>query len=427
MKTIKASENLTGQSKWLFTPLDKSCFNMVIKGTWLFSSQLDPEILCNSLPELLTYYPHIAGRIINGEYIEMNNAGISFSFCEETGAGISEVLRETKAIDRYSIPIDLKKAKKGEEPLFTVRLTRLKDGSVLSVHCAHVCMDGSSFYTMMQNWSKLVRKEAIEHPVLDQSLFPKTDKSVAKEHIIEEVIKKGWKSVNFSVVIDHIISGIKGVNRHRTGAITLSNRDITLLKEKIENSTGKTLGTHAVLCAWLAKMCLQLTKAGKDETCSILSVVDARGRSGNIPRNFVGNAVSNIPSCEFSAGAGISVIAEAVAESLKILQEPEQFEEYMMLNLYAMEYTLPYVPFDVKAMNSKHPTVIYINNFSRFPMYDIDFGTGKPFRILPHDLPDAVKIFPSPNGDGVEVYLSGYLAKYYNRLKKERFELVFSE
>lgn len=423
MEIIKASGNRMVQSKWIFTPLDISCMNMVIKGTWLFSSHPQPQILQNSLSELLRYYPHVAGRICNGKYIEINNTGVSFTFSEEPGITTKDVLSDSKAIDRYAAPIDLKKAKKGESPLFTVKLTHLKDGSILSVHCAHVCMDGSSFYTMMQNWGKLARKEIVEPPVLDQSLFPVTDKSVTKEQVTEKVMERKWKSVNFSFIIDHIISGIKGINHHRTGAIKLSNKDIAQLKQKIEDETGKTFGTHAVLCAWITKMCLELFKIEKDKTCSVISVVDARGRAGNIPENFIGNAVSNIPSAGFPAGANISVFAEAVANSLKILQEPQQFEEFILLNLYAMEYTLPFVPFDVKAMNSKHPTVIYINNFSRFPMYDIDFGTGRPFRILPHDLPDAVKVFPSPNGEGVEIYLAGYLAKYYNKVLSKPLKL----
>lgn len=419
METIKASANPSGISKWTFTPLDKSCLNMIIKGTWLYTSRIEPEILRHSLPELLSFYPHLAGRIREEEYIALNNEGISFVFDERPATGIREAADDPKAIDRYAAPLDLKKAKRGEGPLLTVRLTWLRDGSILSVHCAHVCMDGSSFYTMMQNWSKIAGKRPVDAPVLDRSLYPKADRSLDNDEVVETVIQNGWKRVGFSLLIRHLVNGIKGVNGNRTKAIPISGEVIAKWKQKSREDTGKTFGTHALLCARLAKMSIALSGIEKEEKCTVLSVVDTRGRAGSVPYGFVGNAVSNIPSAEFIAGANPDTIAQAVADSLRLLHEPQRFEKFIQLNLYAMEFKLPFVPFDVQAMNSKKPTVIYINNFSRFPMYDIDFGTGRPFRILPHDLPDAIKIFPSPDGRGVEVYLSGYLAKYYNRLKNK--------
>jgi hypothetical protein len=70
-------------------------------------------------------------------------------------------------------------------------------------------------------------------------------------------------------------------------------------------------------------------------------------------------------------------------------------------------------------MYSKKPTVFHINNFSRFPVYRIDFGSGKPKVVIPSDLANPIFIWNAPpQKDGVEVYFSGTLACTIARLKE---------
>lgn len=417
MDIIKSTKKYKGDAKWEFTSLDKSCINMVIKGTWLYSVKLDADLLQNSLSELLDYYPHLTGRIKDQSYIEINNEGVFFSVIEKTNVNLEDIRCDKNAINRYSTGINLKETIKGNAPLFVVTLTHLKDGCVLSVQCVHACMDGSSFYTMMRNWGMITRKKFIIPPVLDQSLYPKTDDSLTKEVVVEKVKILRWKSMSFSLLIDHLFQSITGISRKKTEAIHISEEVIAKLKQIIGKESGKTYGTHAVLSAMITKICLSLYNLKNDEKCSVLSVVDIRGRIKNMPHEFVGNAVSNIPSNDFTANTSLADIAEAVDMPLKaMLLNQEKLEEYIFLNLYAMRYQLPFVPFDVKGMNAKRPTTIYLNNFSRFPMYDVDFGKGKPISIIPHDLPDAVKVFPTPDDKGVNIFFMGYLAKYYNKL-----------
>ena len=407
-QTIKAPYHETNGGKWVFTPLDRTCLDMVIKGTWLFTYRIDAETLKGSLAVILGLYPHLSGRINPGGYVDMNNEGVSFSVDHKPSATLDDIRRDDGAADRYSTGIDLRKAKKGEAPLLAVTLTHLKDGSVLSVHCAHVCMDGSAFYSMMRNWALISRGGPVKPPVMDQSLVPVPDGQLSKEAVMDEVAGMGWHGVSFTLLLSHIWQGITGVAKTRTKAIHIPDEVITRLKESVSQRSGKQYGNHAVLSALIARMCLELSGVPDGAECSVLSVVDARGRAGNIPPGFAGNAVSNIPSESFNAAASPEAVAQAVDGRLKeILSDPGKLGHYMLLNMYAMEYKLPLVPFDLKGMNSKRPTTIYINNFSRFPMYDIDFGHGRPVQIIPHDLPDMVKLFPTPDGQGVDIYLMG--------------------
>lgn len=47
----------------------------------------------------------------------------------------------------------------------------------------------------------------------------------------------------------------------------------------------------------------------------------------------------------------------------------------------------------------------------KFPIYDVDFGDGKPLLILPDDLADQIEFEPLPDKSGVEIIFRGYLAK----------------
>ena len=67
-------------------------------------------------------------------------------------------------------------------------------------------------------------------------------------------------------------------------------------------------------------------------------------------------------------------------------------------------------------MHATRPTTVYVNSFSRVPIYEVDFGDeGSPVRpvlAIPHDLPDPVLIWPAPPGTGgVEVFLTGRMAR----------------
>jgi hypothetical protein len=89
----------------------------------------------------------------------------------------------------------------------------------------------------------------------------------------------------------------------------------------------------------------------------------------------------------------------------------------MQLNLNAMKHKLPLAPFDILGMHAKKPTVVYLDNFSTLHIYDINFGSGLPVKVIPHNLHDQVVIWPAPPArGGVEVYFSGIPIRYVSLL-----------
>jgi len=93
-----------------------------------------------------------------------------------------------------------------------------------------------------------------------------------------------------------------------------------------------------------------------------------------------------------------------------------------------MKNKLSYDPFKLPDMHAKKPTVAYINNFSKLPIYDLDFGSGKPQFVIPHNLYDQVVIWPAyPEKGGVEVYFSGIPARIIKKqgTDKHFFEILY--
>ncbi len=90
----------------------------------------------------------------------------------------------------------------------------------------------------------------------------------------------------------------------------------------------------------------------------------------------------------------------------------------MELNLYTIKQKLPLAPFEVMGMHAKKPSVVYLNNFSRLHIYDIDFGRGNPVKVIPHNLQDQVVIWPAPpKVGGVELYFAGVPLRYTGKLE----------
>jgi len=140
-----------------------------------------------------------------------------------------------------------------------------------------------------------------------------------------------------------------------------------------------------------------------------------------LPAGFVGNASTTAATPSFksvSSITGIAAIIDQILDPLRQKPSPE-LEELLSINFNAMKHRLSYFPFNVPGIHAKKPTVAYINNFSKLPIYDLDFGSGKPEFVIPHDLLDQVLIWPAhPGKGGVEVYFSGIPARMISRLSK---------
>jgi hypothetical protein len=90
---VKAEAYNLPYEVWEFTPLDRACLRMVIRGTWIFNNELDVKLIKDALGKTLSYYPHLAGRMKNQAGITLTNDGVPFSLADEPGLSIEDVLK----------------------------------------------------------------------------------------------------------------------------------------------------------------------------------------------------------------------------------------------------------------------------------------------------------------------------------------------
>ncbi|MBL4706625.1 MAG: hypothetical protein JKY54_19000 [Flavobacteriales bacterium] len=409
-QVVIAAQAPQPNSKWAFSNVDLNLFPVVLRGTWIFDHQLDGKDLQQGLSTLLSYYPHLAGRM-KGRKIVLSNQGVLF-ICASNPALSREDLRKDHSLaKRVSAPLSRIKIMLGESASMSVKLTMLKDGSVLSVRCSHACMDGFSFYTMMSDWGKICRGIDIDPPIIDQAVFP-TFSNSKKDEAKSKAQAQGWYGISLSGLFRMLwlVSSGKAVSRSRP--YYFSPDMIDKMKQELSEDDNKPFSSNTVLAALLANWLSSLLKHTDDTECSMTMVVDCRQRVACFPNKFIGNASSVLSFSIANANAGLKEVAESIHAALSRLRDPSSsaFSDQYWLLSELIYHRVTLMPCNVTEAFSKQPREYYLNNFTRFPIYEVDFSHGEPVLVIPHNLPDPVLIWPAPpEKGGFEVYLTGSL------------------
>jgi shikimate O-hydroxycinnamoyltransferase len=414
---LKAKTESQAKDFWTFSQLDTNCLRLEIKGLWLFQGRVNIDALQNSLIKTLDFYPHLSGRIA-GKGINMNNAGVEWQIVEQERISTVDVRKNQHALSDFNSGLKHSQMIKGKAPLLSVQVTNISDGYVICVHCSHVCLDGDGFYSFVNNWSKLHRGETID--VTIEKALVLFQQSHTKEEVEQSAIANKWHKMNASILWQFAIIGITKVFSKVTEPIFISDNTIDAIKQSLFDKTGIKYGTHAILSALITRMFMRLNNANPEDIYSQMSVMDIRNRFESINQNYAGNAITTIPTPEFKASVSFDVLVEIIDNSIKeMLNDRQRFADFVILNMETANMKVPYLPLDLKKMNARKPQAIYINNMRRFPVYDVDFGTGKPIWTPPNDLSDIVKIWPTaPDHEkGVEIYIRGYLVTKIKRIK----------
>ncbi len=425
-EAIQASTPKTSDTSWKLQRFDTASQHMVIRGTWLFAKRLEPERLKATLPELLSYYPHLAGRLLDGKQISFNNAGVPFTEKQRNDITLEALQADHTLADKLAPKLSWTRFRRGKEAPLQITISHLPDGDVLTAYVAHACMDGISFYTMIKQWSDLCTGQAMTPPLLDQSLH---DLEIAhtKEEAIAEAKRLGWKKISLWSLLTALPHFIFGNITKRARPIHLSEEGLKRLRLAAVEETGKPeLSNIDALSAHLARMCAGLIKLSDGVEFSQVIVADTRQRFEKLPPHFVGNAAFGVRGADFFVGQSLGEVAVLNHEMFgPFLTKPSAAYTYeYKLASELMHYKSLWLPYNFLKAHSRRPQMIYLNSFAKFPIYEVDFGgdnnPNPPVYVIPHVLPDPVLIWPAPPArGGIEVFLTGALAKALMRLSSD--------
>lgn len=398
---------------WKFSLLDMACGDMIIKAIWIFNTKLDTELMGEKLSVLLEKYPFLAGRLKSAEGISCSNDGLPFDVVERQDVVIKDVLKSQHVYDDFSLRLDIKDFKTGKCAPVTIRVTNLRDGAVLAVQMAHICMDGHSFYRMMNEWGRLCCGEDVDIQQDTQFEFPKPE-FMPKSQVAAILEKSNWTKLGFRDLVKMLIYGVSKDSKVSCTPLLIDGDKVRSLKAVACQKTGCKISTNSILSAVIVKIVMNLNGLNGKRDYSLLTVADIRGRYKNVADSFIGNASNNIVTRSLKDDCDVFELARQIQENVSRYIENKDgvMDEYVGLCMNSLKHKLPYVAFDLPEMNSKKPTTVYINDQHKLQVYDLNFGNGKPVIAFPNDLPDMVKIWPANDGKGsVLLFFKGYLAK----------------
>jgi hypothetical protein len=404
----------------VLTPLDRYAFQWVIQGTWVFASRLDIDVLKQGLARLLASYPLLGGRVVAGQRIEGSAKGIPVIHDSDETVGAADFHPGRVDAARFACEIHPRRVRAGAAPLLTLKLTQLREGCVLAICCSHACLDGHSFYQMARNLSLAATGAAVAPPPCER----RSDDTRLRQRaqVARDARQAGWHRITALDALSYAAAQSRW--RDRAFVARFPPPVLQRCRDALARSSACTgLSINSALIAHLAYCVARLVGLAGRDSFSVSVAVDQRERVRALARDFAGNAVSVVATAPIPAESGREDIAARLHERLApLLTKPSPpLESIARLTADIVFYRLPYSPVAGLRLLGRRRLLFYTNSFARFPVYDLDFGSGsrpvRPIRAIPHNLGDPILVWPAPPpAGGLELYFSGWLARAVRRL-----------
>ena len=380
----------------------------------VYPKGLDVANLQRSLSVMLGKYPLLSGRMRKDAQglpcIEGNDAGVRFKVhqCDGPLPAYGPDNHLHPLLKGFHTPIYPWNIFKDSQPLFEVDVYQFADGgAILSNTAAHSVMDGTAYWNFMVDWAACARGEEVPA------------RSMAREQLIElgqgnleapytrgYFYEMGWRDrlrMYAGLGWQHLVSIDKDVFRIPAATIEQWKQQA---RAEFPEADGVT--TAELVTAHCLKVLNPLWQHRRDRCLG--HVIDLRyKRRLRVPRHFFGNALGH-GEVMYSADELGSQSLAAIALKSRMPAESLTNED-LLGYLGLMERARQNKGILGLMMRSVGRTLdggLVLNNCSHYPMYEIDFGTGRPswhdatrvvFRML--------MIIPTPEMDGgVDIHLT---------------------
>jgi len=382
--------------------------HVALSYVYYFDGRLDPDDLCHSLGELLSGFPFLAGRLVRtaaGEHdVRYDGGAVSFVVEDDDRPmprrASSDGTKQPFGATRNSIPF-WRVALAGQ-PLFRARLSRYADGSALAVSISHALVDMHSFCALMDDWAG-AHRGATRTPPGERGLpWPANSRehSALREHFLHF----------------NRIDALRTTARFARGGLDCETRTVHFTQSELAGmrgeaqrtlETGEWISTNDALAAHLWSELGALRRFDRGTASVLTSIVNLRQcGSRALAKTYFGNATLAIPATLAEDGsAGLSRRAAAVRGSIRRLDDERIGGVIAYLESRARKDDLRGVWPRMDVFESD----LWINNWSKFGIYEVDFGAGKPswFDMPNVPIPWFSLVLPAPPAiGGVDVHLS---------------------
>ncbi|KAJ8764050.1 hypothetical protein K2173_004941 [Erythroxylum novogranatense] len=402
------------------------------------------SLLKHSLSQTLTHFPPLAGRLTTDSdgyvYINCNDKGVDFIHASATHLHVYDILSPTHvpACVKSFFALDRTVSYSGHyTPVMAVQVTEIADGLFIGCAVNHAVIDGTSFWNFFNTFAefsrginKISRQPSFSrHSVLISQAVLKVPMGGPKltfneneplsERIFSfsrESILKLKSRVNSRKVTDNTISdAVELLGKQSNDTDYFTNGKAATILEKLyktavskpqESETVPEISSFQSLCALLWQAVTRARKLNPSTTTTFRMAVNCRNRlNPKLDPLYFGNAIQSI-----STYASVSdvlcrdlkwcaeqlnknVVAHDDAAVRRVVEDWEESPRCFPLGNY-------------------DGASITMGSSPRFPMYDTDFGWGRPLAVrsgAANKFDGKISAFPGQEGGGsvdLEVVLS---------------------
>ncbi|KAK8515119.1 hypothetical protein V6N13_122110 [Hibiscus sabdariffa] len=381
------------------------------------------SLLKQSLSKTLSFFPPLAGRLHTDEkgyiYIACNDAGVEFHHAQCGSRFIRDVIGPVHVPElvKEFFTFDKTVSYQGHyRPIMAVQFTELADGVFIGCSVNHAVTDGTSFWNFFNTFAEICRKISNGNNETIEKISRRPDFSRESVLISPAILKvpDGGPRVTFNEN-----------EPLRERIFSFSREAILELKAKVNNSNvngdfsaieilgkqsndkyhtemapaSKTaeISSFQSLSALLWRAVTRARKLPASKTATFRMAVNCRHRlNPKMDPLYFGNAIQSIPTYA-SAGdvtsRSIRWCAEQLNESVKA-HDDETVRRFVR-SWEKDPRCFPLGNFDGASMT--------MGSSPRFPMYDNDFGWGRPLAVRSggaNKFDGKISAFPGREGNG---------------------------
>ncbi|WOH01139.1 hypothetical protein DCAR_0520520 [Daucus carota subsp. sativus] len=355
----------------------------------------DSEILRQSLSNVLVSFFPMAGRLSKNEKgrveIDCNAQGALFVEAEADSSvddfgdfRPSPQLRRLVPVADYSGDIS-------SYPLVMAQVTRFKCGGVsLGLGNHHTLADGLAGLHFVNTWSDVARGLSVAMPpCIDRTLLRARDPRTPTFDHVEYHPPPTLNTPKNSTL-----------NFGSTTVLKLTPDQLNRLKSSTKNDGNtKDHSTYEILAAHLWRCATKARGLPDDQMTKLFVATDGRSRlCPPLPPGYIGNVVFTATPLS-TAG---DLTSEPLTDSCKRIHSclAKMDNEYLRSALDYLELA-PDLSALVRGPNYFANPNLNINSWVRLPLYDSDFGWGRPIFMGPADIlyEGTIYILPSPKND----------------------------
>ncbi len=274
-------------------------------------------------------------------------------------------------------------------------------GSVLGVLINHTLADGGSALAFLESWSREHLGLPWDEPSHDRGALE------ALGRLSQDPATRDGRVFARVGRMRHLATSLRpGLRRRATVTTRFEAAELAAMKSEALGALtepGAWVSTNDVLTAHLwacrGRVARSGGRGGGVAGPGRRGTVRARRRAAvGVLGNCVTKSWTSLPAGELRGGS-LGAVADEVRRSLRSNTEDKIRDEIAFLGSHRPARRAPSC--DVGGGLDASEASLSVNNWSRFPLYRIDLGAGRPFWYEFPDLPaPTVHIAPTPEEDG---------------------------